>query len=58
MIVDQMQRWSDLGVDGINLTWLDYQSGLQRFVKEVLPLMEQAGQRAPHKPGRIMEAVA
>ena len=58
MLVEQMQRWSDLGVDGINLTWLDYHSGLQRFVKEVLPLMEQAGQRAPHKPGRALEAVA
>lgn len=45
MIVEQMQRWSDLGVDGLNLTWLDYRSGLARFVDEVMPLMEQAGQR-------------
>ncbi|MBF8781980.1 LLM class flavin-dependent oxidoreductase [Pseudomonas fulva] len=47
MIVEQMQRWSQLGVDGLNLTWLDYRSGLQRFVAEVLPLMEQSGQRRP-----------
>lgn len=50
IIIDQMQRWSDLGVDGLNLTWLDYRSGLDRFVKEVLPLMESAGQRAAFEP--------
>lgn len=50
MIVEQMQRWSELGVDGINLTWLDYRNGLDRFIREVLPLMEKAGQRDAYTP--------
>jgi hypothetical protein len=29
------------------LTWLDYEGGLDRFGREILPRLEQAGLRAP-----------
>jgi alkanesulfonate monooxygenase SsuD/methylene tetrahydromethanopterin reductase-like flavin-dependent oxidoreductase (luciferase family) len=44
-IVDGMERLSALGVDGILLSWLDYLGECRQWVDDVLPLMEQAGQR-------------
>jgi dimethylsulfone monooxygenase len=44
-IVDQMIGLSGTGVDGIVLSWVNYQDELRQFVSEVLPLMEQAGLR-------------
>jgi len=41
---------SDAGVDGYLLTWLDYEGGLDRFGREVLPRLEKAGLRAPAEP--------
>ena len=38
---------SEAGVDGFLLTWLDYEGGLGRFGREVLPRLEKAGLRAP-----------
>ncbi|WP_421849282.1 LLM class flavin-dependent oxidoreductase [Novosphingobium sp.] len=44
-IVAAMSGLSACGIDGILLTWVDYAEGLPRFVREVLPLIEQAGLR-------------
>jgi len=41
---------SDAGVDGFLLTWLDYEGGLDRFGREVLPRLERAGLRAAAAP--------
>ena len=38
---------AEAGVDGFLLTWLDYEGGLDRFGREVLPRLEKAGLRAP-----------
>ncbi len=38
---------SEAGVDGFLLTWLDYEGGLNRFGKEVLPRLERLGLRLP-----------
>jgi len=35
------------GVDGFLLTWLDYEGGLDRFGREMLPRLEKAALRAP-----------
>jgi dimethylsulfone monooxygenase len=37
---------SAAGVDGFLLTWLDYEGGLDRFGRELLPRLEKAGLRA------------
>jgi FMNH2-dependent dimethyl sulfone monooxygenase len=37
---------SEAGVDGFLLTWLDYEGGLDRFGRELLPRLEKAGLRA------------
>jgi dimethylsulfone monooxygenase len=38
---------SEAGVDGFLLTWLDYEGGLNRFGREVLPRLEKRGLRLP-----------
>ena len=46
-VVAEMDRLADIGVDILLLSWLDYLPELQHFGAEVLPLMQQAGLRAP-----------
>lgn len=44
-IVDTFARVSKCGIDGVLLLWVDYQEGIRRFNKEVMPLLEQANLR-------------
>ena len=44
-IVDTIQALSDIGLDGISLTWVDYTDGIARWEKTMMPLLEQAGLR-------------
>ena len=44
-IVEEMDRLSALGIDGILLSWVDYKTEIKQWIDQVLPLMEQAGQR-------------
>jgi len=48
-VVTRMQRLSDMGVDGILISWLDYLPECQHWIEGVLPLMEQAGLRMPRQ---------
>jgi len=50
-IVDTMEMLSRAGLDGVVLSWVNYQAELQQWIDEVLPLMEQAGLRRPFRPG-------
>jgi FMNH2-dependent dimethyl sulfone monooxygenase len=49
MIAERMVRLSRCGLDGVVLTWVDFQKGIRSFNAEVMPLLEQAGLRAPHR---------
>ena len=49
-IVSSIERLSQMGVDGILLSWVDYLTEAKQWIKSVLPLMEQAGLRYPFKP--------
>lgn len=44
-VVEGMLRMSQAGLDGITLSWVDYESGLTQFREQILPLMVQAGLR-------------
>ncbi len=46
-IAEELAAISRVGIDGIIMTWVDYVDGLERFCREVLPLLEQAGLRQP-----------
>lgn len=50
-IVDRLIDLSQAGVDGLNMTFVDYQDELGRVVGQVVPLLEQAGLRRPFTPG-------
>ena len=44
-MADQLGKLSAIGFDGILLSWVDYLAGLERFNREVMPLLEQSGLR-------------
>lgn len=50
MIVEDMQGLSGMGVDGLLISWLDYIPECEQWIKEILPLMQQAGLREPPIP--------
>jgi dimethylsulfone monooxygenase len=47
-IVDQLQRLRATGIDGVQLTFFDFQPDLAFFGNSILPLMVQAGLRLVH----------
>jgi alkanesulfonate monooxygenase SsuD/methylene tetrahydromethanopterin reductase-like flavin-dependent oxidoreductase (luciferase family) len=49
-IVEAMQRLSEMGVDGILLSWVDYLGEAKQWIEQVMPLMEEAGLRTPFWP--------
>jgi alkanesulfonate monooxygenase SsuD/methylene tetrahydromethanopterin reductase-like flavin-dependent oxidoreductase (luciferase family) len=46
-IAEELEAISRAGVDGVIMTWVDYVDGVRRLVRDVLPLLEQAGLRKP-----------
>jgi hypothetical protein len=45
MMVDRLGLLSEAGMDGVCLSWLDYNSGIKKWNAEVMPLLEKAGLR-------------
>ncbi|WP_255660771.1 LLM class flavin-dependent oxidoreductase [Pseudonocardia sp. ICBG1293] len=46
-IARQLGDLSAAGVDGVALTWMNYERGLPRFIADVLPVLERDGIRHP-----------
>jgi dimethylsulfone monooxygenase len=44
-VADQIEQLSAAGVDGLCLTWMNYEDGLDQFSDNVLPLLRQRGVR-------------
>jgi alkanesulfonate monooxygenase SsuD/methylene tetrahydromethanopterin reductase-like flavin-dependent oxidoreductase (luciferase family) len=44
-IADEIEKLSNMGLDGTLLNWPRYEEGLARFIAEVLPLLERKGLR-------------
>jgi alkanesulfonate monooxygenase SsuD/methylene tetrahydromethanopterin reductase-like flavin-dependent oxidoreductase (luciferase family) len=44
-IVDELDVLARMGVDGCLMSWVNYKEELHQWIDQVLPLMEQAGQR-------------
>jgi alkanesulfonate monooxygenase SsuD/methylene tetrahydromethanopterin reductase-like flavin-dependent oxidoreductase (luciferase family) len=45
-VVAELERFSDLGIDGIALAWVDYEAGIAQYTQELLPRLQKAGLRA------------
>ena len=52
-IASDIEKLSQMGVDGILLSWVDYLQEAQQWIDEVIPLLEQAGLRQPFIPSKI-----
>ena len=46
-LAERMLQLSRAGIDGLNMTFVNYQAELARIIRDVLPLLEQAGLRRP-----------
>ncbi|HLG89171.1 MAG TPA: LLM class flavin-dependent oxidoreductase [Alphaproteobacteria bacterium] len=46
-IADDIAALSEAGLDGLCLTWMNFERGLPQFIDEVLPLLEKSGVRRP-----------
>lgn len=44
-IADKLCEISERGIDGVLLSWFDFEDGLNRFNEEVLPILEKRGLR-------------
>jgi len=44
-VVEQFSGLADAGLDGVAITWNDYDEGLKQFEERLLPLMVEAGLR-------------
>jgi len=44
-VADEICALSEAGVDGLCLTWFNYEAGMPYFIREVLPLLEKSGLR-------------
>ena len=52
-IAERIKKLSEAGIDGISLHWVEFVPGIDRFAREVLPLLEQEGLRSPFNPRRL-----
>jgi dimethylsulfone monooxygenase len=50
-IVDRLIALCETGIDGVVLSWVNYHDEMRQWIAEVMPLLEQAGLRRPHRPG-------
>jgi alkanesulfonate monooxygenase SsuD/methylene tetrahydromethanopterin reductase-like flavin-dependent oxidoreductase (luciferase family) len=44
-VADEIHALSEAGIDGLCLTWFNYEAGMPYFIREVLPLLEKSGLR-------------
>ncbi|MFI0406706.1 LLM class flavin-dependent oxidoreductase [Actinomadura sp. 3N508] len=44
-VVEQMAGLADAGLDGLALSWLDYESGIDQYARELRPRLVEAGLR-------------
>lgn len=46
-IATQLADLSAAGVDGVAMTWMNYETGVPQFIADVLPVLERTGVRRP-----------
>jgi alkanesulfonate monooxygenase SsuD/methylene tetrahydromethanopterin reductase-like flavin-dependent oxidoreductase (luciferase family) len=55
-IVERLQEISDAGIDGLTVSWFDYDAGIETFRTRILPLMIEAGLRVDEGTPAVGEA--
>ncbi len=49
-VVERMKEIAALGADGVVLSWVNYATGIESWVRDVMPGLEAAGLRRPPAP--------
>jgi alkanesulfonate monooxygenase SsuD/methylene tetrahydromethanopterin reductase-like flavin-dependent oxidoreductase (luciferase family) len=49
-MVERLMHLAAMGLDGVVLSWVNYEAELAYWISDVLPIMEQAGLRRPYVP--------
>ena len=49
-VVDGMRQMSEAGMDGMTISWVNYEEGIEQFRTELMPLMIEAGLRVDEPP--------
>jgi FMNH2-dependent dimethyl sulfone monooxygenase len=52
-IADNIAGLSEAGINGLCLTWMNFERGVPQFIEEVLPLVEKKGVRQPFSAGSL-----
>jgi len=47
-MVERLMHLTAMGLDGVVLSWVNYEAELAYWISDVLPVMEQAGLRRPY----------
>ncbi len=50
-IVDRLSDLAAAGIDGLCLSWVNFEEELPQWIEQVMPLMEDAGLREPVQTG-------
>ncbi|MCG8443905.1 MAG: LLM class flavin-dependent oxidoreductase, partial [Caulobacterales bacterium] len=45
-VIDGFRAFADAGLDGVTLSWVDYDAGIAQFTDTLLPMLRDAGLRA------------
>ena len=48
---NELATLTELGYDGVVLSWVNYHDEMRQWITVVMSLIEQAGLRRPHRPG-------
>ena len=51
--IQPLQPLTAMGLDGVVLSWVNYEAELAYWLSDVLPVMEQAGLRRPYVPADV-----
>jgi dimethylsulfone monooxygenase len=49
-IAEQLAALQQAGIDGVALTMMNYDTGIPRFINDILPILEREGVRRAHPP--------
>jgi long-chain alkane monooxygenase len=58
-IADELEKWADAGVDGINVMYYTTPGSFEEFIEGVTPVLQQRGlQQTEYRPGTLREKLS
>jgi hypothetical protein len=58
-IADELQRWSDAGIDGVNMSYYTTPGSFVEFIDGVMPVLQERGlAQREYRPGSLREKLS